>query len=251
MTPQPRHIKDGPFAWQSKAANRKIRDAFDASRNVSSALVIYMALTEIASDEASETFDKTVGYIAVKAGVSTRTVTTISPGLQDIRLVSIRENTIPGSKLKGPNTYTLLPIGNNCASIRNGRKQPALPRIEEKEKNPKKNIVEEAAGKKPPSAATTTNLEDLLAELKQKRPELNIDYEVDRCKRHYAKQGIQITETILRRWIQRAEPLLKRPKLRPKISLPPSLATPWDDKLGKQIAKNIREFRKKMLNNPG
>ena len=58
-----RSIKGVPFCWQSKAVRRAIREAFDATHNVASALAVYDALTEIASDEESETFATTHAWI--------------------------------------------------------------------------------------------------------------------------------------------------------------------------------------------
>src|SRR5437667_456982 len=68
-----RSTKDGPFCWQNKHVLRAIRDHFDATNNVSSALAVYLALTEIASDKQSELFDRRIGDIAARAGVSYKT----------------------------------------------------------------------------------------------------------------------------------------------------------------------------------
>jgi hypothetical protein len=137
---------DGPFCWQTKAALRLIRDYFDATNNVSAARSVYLAFCEIASDEESDTYDATVAHIAKYAGLSTRTAGPLAASLGELRLINIKENKIPGTNLKGPNTYTVLPVRNGCASIRNGcvwirndQKQTSLPRVEESlEESPEK-----------------------------------------------------------------------------------------------------------------
>ena len=64
-----RKIADRPFCWQSKEVLRFIRDCFDATNNIASALAVYVSLTEKASDDQSETFNSRIRDIAAKAGV--------------------------------------------------------------------------------------------------------------------------------------------------------------------------------------
>jgi hypothetical protein len=93
------------------------------------------------------------------------------------------------------------------------------------------------------TGSTTTNLEDLIAELKAKYPQHNIDYEMDRCRQYYAGRAIKLKRSILIGWMRRAELPFKRPKK--QVTSKHQKPTPaWDDNLGKQIAKSIREFRK-------
>ena len=120
---------DGPFCWQTKAALRLIRDYFDATGNVSTALAVYVALSEIASDEQSAVFDTTTGHIAKYAGLSARTAGPIVTSLAALGLVNIKENTvpgfIPGSRIKAPSTYQVLSLRNHCvASNDNGLAPP-------------------------------------------------------------------------------------------------------------------------------
>jgi hypothetical protein len=216
---QPRSPKDGPFCWQTKTALRDIRKAFDSNGNVSSAISIYVALTEIGSDEQSEKFQTTIAHIAEKAGLSPRTAGPLLEGLEEIGLVSIQRNRIPDSKLKAPSTYTILPIGNgcvstgnNCASIRNERKQASLPRVEESPEDSKKNVVEET---KAPSAAATTNFDELLAELTPLYPNNSVRHEYDNCLTWYRENNMgTVTSRRFRKWMKRAEPEVKRPKPR-------------------------------------
>lgn len=121
----PRTIKGCPFAWQSKAALRKIREAFDATHTVDSALVVYLALSEIASDKGEERFQTTHSWIASRCGVSIRTVASRLRELDEIKLISIET-----PALRAPSTITLLhvlqPLQNDM--------QP-LPDVLQREKN--------------------------------------------------------------------------------------------------------------------
>jgi hypothetical protein len=100
-----RTISDGPFCWQRKAALRKIRESFDAEKAVASAIGAYVALSEIASDEQSETFVTTHAYIALKSGLSPRTIASRLSELAEIGLVEISTPV-----MKAPSTYRLLPV---------------------------------------------------------------------------------------------------------------------------------------------
>jgi len=127
-----RNIKDGPFCWQSKAVLRSIRDCFDETNGVASALAVYLSLTEKASDAQSEAFDCRVRDIAARAGVSYRTAMPILLRFEGLGIIAIRRNRIANTKERAPSTYTLLRLGNDCPRLGNGRKQPSLPRkIEE------------------------------------------------------------------------------------------------------------------------
>ena len=128
----PRKIQP-PFCWQSKPARQKIRDAFDDEKNVSSALGVYDALTEIASDQESETFQTTHAWIAQKSGFSPRTVQDRLRGLADIGLVKIST-----PALKCPSTYTILAVRQPLRSdkqpkqrVRQLTKITPLPSLEE------------------------------------------------------------------------------------------------------------------------
>ena len=85
---------DGPFCWQTKAARRRIRDHFDCTGNVCSALSVYDALTEIASDKQSAVFTTTHAHIAKYSGVSPSTVKRIIAGFDELRLVKIQDSSV-------------------------------------------------------------------------------------------------------------------------------------------------------------
>jgi hypothetical protein len=135
-----RAISDSPFCWQSKVALRRIREAFDAEKSVASALGVYFALTEIASDMQAESFQTTHAYIAQKSGLSPRTVQDRLAGLAEIGLVEIKT-----PALKAPSTYRLLPVEqplqNDTQPLLNvqqrAKKAPLLTSEESKEKSMK------------------------------------------------------------------------------------------------------------------
>jgi hypothetical protein len=132
------------FCWQPKAARRKIRNALDAEHAVSSGLLVYDSLTEIASDKRSRRFQTTQGFIAMMCGLSPRTV---QQRIKD--LVSIRLILCDVPNLKAPATYTLLavesshdkqplpsvmqPIPNDAKQLPHD-KQP-LPSVRQRSKN--------------------------------------------------------------------------------------------------------------------
>ena len=166
---QPRSTRDGPFCWQSKEARRLIRQRFEESNCVSSALSIYDALCELASDAEAESFPAATLLIANTSGLGKRTAQQILPRLKSIGLIDIAEQTFPGTNMDAPSIYTLLPLRNGCAPLRNGcaplrngcaplrngRKQSSLRTSEETEKNTeKKESSEEQKEAKASSSAS-------------------------------------------------------------------------------------------------
>jgi hypothetical protein len=107
-----REPKDGPWCWQSKAARRRIREAFDATNNVASALSVYDALCEIASDDQSEVFTTTHAWIQRISGVGISTIKKHLAVLSEVGLV-----TISTPRLRAPSTFVLLPFGNGCPTV--------------------------------------------------------------------------------------------------------------------------------------
>jgi hypothetical protein len=135
-----RNIKNGPFCWQEKQVLRFIRDCFDDTNSVASALSVYLSLTEKASDAQSDQFDCRIRDIASRAGVSYRTAGNVLRRFAVLGLIAIQRNKIKNTQENAPSTYTLLRLGNDCPRLGNGRKQPSLPRkIEESsEQTPEK-----------------------------------------------------------------------------------------------------------------
>lgn len=121
--------KRPPFAWQDKRALRRIREQCP---DPGTALAVYHALTEVASDFASEEFNTTHAYLAGKSGFSARTVRNRLADLVQLKVVTVKT-----PRLKAPSTYRLLPFdaeapatGNGCRTLGNG-KASALPSSEE------------------------------------------------------------------------------------------------------------------------
>ena len=128
---QNRSTKDGPFCWQTKKVLRRIRDHFDDTNNVSSALAVYLSLTEFASDAKSEVFQRRILEIAARAGVSYKTAGKVLSRLEALSIIAITRNKISGTKENAPSTYTLLKLGNEYPTSGNGSNQEPFPREEE------------------------------------------------------------------------------------------------------------------------
>src|SRR5690242_17651712 len=92
------------WCWADKAALRKIRDAFDASNEVCSALSVYLALCEISSDTNAPEFTTTHAWVARLSGAS---VSTVKKRLRVLAQIGLLEITTPS--LRAPSTYKLLP----------------------------------------------------------------------------------------------------------------------------------------------
>ena len=137
-----RNVRNAPFCWQSKHVLRYIRDCFDDSNNVASALAVYLSLTEKASDEQSETFTCRIRDIAARAGVGYKTAANVLCRFEKLKLVEIRRNKIENTQENAPSTYKLLRLGNDFTRLGNGRKPQSLPRrIEQSpEQSPEQSI---------------------------------------------------------------------------------------------------------------
>ncbi|MHC1763590.1 MAG: hypothetical protein AB9869_04680 [Verrucomicrobiia bacterium] len=130
------------WCWQDKASLRRIRDAFDRTNDVCSALAVYLALTEISSDSNAPEFQTTHAWIARMAGVSVSTVQRRIKVLVDIGLLEVKT-----PDLRAPSTYKLLSFGNGARTLRNGArtfghspKRVPLPTSEECTEESKKNL---------------------------------------------------------------------------------------------------------------
>jgi hypothetical protein len=160
-----RQIKDAPFCWQHKPALRLIRDSFDTEKTVASALGVYLALTEIASDKESEIFETTHGWLAQKSGLSARTVQNRLAGLSQIGLVKVST-----PALKSPSTYRLLPVPQSLPNdkqpkpcARQSRKTNSLPSLEQIEKKGLKTFSTKASKLSKPQKELADRIEAVLA----------------------------------------------------------------------------------------
>lgn len=105
-----RQQRAAPYCWQHKAALKLIRQAFDQLSFLPDALAVYLCLTEFASDEQAESFDRTRRQISERSGVSLRQIDRILPILVSIGVLHIRKNILPGTKELAASTYTLRPV---------------------------------------------------------------------------------------------------------------------------------------------
>src|SRR5437773_6254345 len=99
-----RQIKSAPFCWQHKEPLQMITETFSESDQAASARSVYLALTELASDNGSERFTATKALIAHRAGLSISTTERLLKGFEQINLVAITRNRI--GAWKQPNSYT-------------------------------------------------------------------------------------------------------------------------------------------------
>jgi len=201
VEPQPfkeRHIRDGcAWCWQSKETLKTIGEIFDATNDTSSARSVYLALTQIASDEQSESFTKPIGEIARRAGVSYRTAARILSRFEAIRILRVDRNLVEGTKEHSASTYTL---GNGCSTSGNDRNRPSLPKVQKNlrtifKKKVQKNAA--AVGETQPAkqkeaaaaAAISADSDELFVkELRSVFPEHDVFHQYDRycrfCKQH-------------------------------------------------------------------
>jgi hypothetical protein len=137
--------KQRPWLWMEKAILRMIRDVFDATNDVSSALAVSVALAEIGSDEQSDTFTKSIREIAGRAGASYKSAARILSRFEALKIIAVERNKVPGTKEHAPSTYTLCTLGNDYPTLGNDRIPPSFPRMMNNKKKSKKNDVEKPA----------------------------------------------------------------------------------------------------------
>ncbi len=112
-----------------------ITEYFSESDQAASARSVYLALTELASDNGGERFTATKALIAHRAGLSISTTERLLKGFEQKNLVAITRNRI--GAWKQPNTYTLLTIRNGDATLRIGRSRSNPDRARKKGKESK------------------------------------------------------------------------------------------------------------------
>jgi hypothetical protein len=204
-----RNIRDGAFCWQSKSARRLIRDVSDSTGNTATALAVYDALTEIASDRQSETFAVSQATIAKAAGVSDRWVRAMLPKLVDIGLVSITPNKLPGTKAQLPSTFRLLKCSYSTSGSElrtSGNDFPGLEQSleESPEQGEKAGLISRHAKHSP--AATVPDevwVESLKSD--QAFAGIDIDRELAKAKRWCIENQKQLTRRRFVNWLNRAD----------------------------------------------
>lgn len=185
-----------------------ITEAFSESNQAASARSLYLALTELASDEGSETFTVSKALISHKAGISVKTAERLLPGLESLQLVKIDRNTQPGAgAIKAVSTYTLLSLRHEVASSlrhhgHNGSKS-------DKVKEPLKNRMKESVKKEREKEAKPN-----LIEIRKYCREIGkSEGEAERFFNHYSATGwkhgnalIVDWKAMLRNWKPRNKP---------------------------------------------
>jgi hypothetical protein len=132
----------------------------------------YVALSEIASDRQAETFVTTHAYIALKSGLSPRTIASRLPELAEIGLVEISTPI-----MKAPSTYKLLPVPQPLPNDMQRTKTASLQALEESkeeslEESPKK------GGENPPARNQKRAVWQLLKDEKEVEKRLSCEWEL-------------------------------------------------------------------------
>lgn len=115
---------NGPFCWQNKETLRGIRESLDGDGGLASVLSVYHALTEIASDMASDEFTTMQSHIGkLSGGLSTSTVKRCIKELRALHVISYEL-----SRLRGPLKFILhrdgSQIPNDGSQMTNDRSFP-------------------------------------------------------------------------------------------------------------------------------
>lgn len=149
-TPKSRPLspgEDGPWMWQCKMGVRLIRASLDGINAVSSGLLVYFALTELASNQQAATFVTTRLKIGELTGLSVRTV---QLRLNDLKELGLLISSTP--QLKRASTYTILSVmGNHCTTMCNQRNHASLHSSEEALKHQEQSLEDRASQAKPDS----------------------------------------------------------------------------------------------------
>ena len=148
----PRDIRDGPWCYQVKSVVRRIRDLSETTHDVSSALALYLALTEAASDEGAPTFTRRVAELATLAGLRYRKSEILLARFEQAGLIGVQRNFMLGTQSRLPSTYTLFALGienatslTECSTLRTERNQSVPIEEEQRNKRNKHLSTEEAS----------------------------------------------------------------------------------------------------------
>jgi len=118
-----------------------ITDTFGESDQAASARSLYLAMTQLASDNGSETFTATKALIAHKAGLSVSTVQRLLKGFEQLGLTKIEREFAERNSgaIRAPNNYTLLALGHGDATtLGHGRRRRSNPdKVKERERKQK------------------------------------------------------------------------------------------------------------------
>lgn len=206
------------WAWADKAALRRIREAFDASKNVASALGVYYALVEIASDKGTEQFNTTHAWLATISGFSPRTVQERVRELAEIGLIEVHT-----PSLRAPSTYRLLAVRQPLRSARQPLRiatqrliRAPLPRSEETERTIEAPTEENVAAATPASSMNcSADDAEWIAELQRDPAYTGIDVprEFAKLNRWCVVNRKQPTRRRFINWLNRVDrPISRQPE---------------------------------------
>ncbi len=200
---RPHDAVEPPFCWQSKMALRKIREALDAEKAVASGIGVYVALTEIASDEQKNPFETTHLYIGSKSGFSPRTV---QERIQDLVEIGVLDCFVPDRR--APATYTLLSLSLDKQPLpdvvnSSHHDQQPLPDVVQRAKKGPLPSVEESIEKSKKNKAKNRNSADLASDSPKATSEAQrLIYLLDLCKNVLGDDEMKKYHA---RWLARAE----------------------------------------------
>lgn len=114
--------------WQDKKVRRFLRQQYDGTNSIGTALNIYDGLTEVASNRGNDEFDASYASIATASGVSKRSVIRFVDDFESLGIIKV-ERRFEGKKSL-PSIFTLLahdsapPVtGNESINESNVRKK--------------------------------------------------------------------------------------------------------------------------------
>ncbi|NQV50212.1 MAG: hypothetical protein HQ507_06925 [Candidatus Marinimicrobia bacterium] len=104
-----RAMKNGkPFSWQEKDVLRQIQLMYDgSSKELTSAMALYLILTFVASNKATDSFDVTRAALSGYSGLSFPTIDTRLKDFEKLGIVKIKRDGWGNNKKRVPLVITL------------------------------------------------------------------------------------------------------------------------------------------------
>lgn len=160
-----RNIRNCHWCWQEKGALQLITKTFADSEKAASHRSLYVAMTEIASDEGRETFQVSKALLAFKAGLSVKTVERLLPGLEELGIIKIERSLASAASgaIKAPNTYTLSMRHGDATSMRHGGASAMSDKVKERKerKEPRASATRADCASASASASPTRRVDGL------------------------------------------------------------------------------------------
>jgi hypothetical protein len=145
--------QEAPFAWQAKAALRRIVRSERVTHR-GHALAVYVLLSLLQSDKETGSVTCTKGFLASQAGLGTRSVAQALLDLEALGLIEIKRTKLPGTAANAVNTYTLTSC-TNCTTSCKGR-SPSRARNKNNPSRPEGSLKGEERNLNPPAAAAAS-----------------------------------------------------------------------------------------------